>query len=180
MEGGKPSQAQAEDTNNSLFDKDSTVDTAKIRYLRHLQNLDTEFSQVSGSITKAEQVSNIPCYDNETYQDYKFTPIQNNALNSYNGNQKELQSLYIDFSGDAGLFSETQDMKFEGVRLLNARVHGDGSTGGLVGVAKGETSFEDCWVYWEPTEENPSLCLVERIWQISSLSWLKCPALSKR
>lgn len=154
MEGGKPSQAQAEDTNNSLFDKDSTVDTAKIRYLRHLQNLDTEFSQVSGSITKAEQVSNIPCYDNETYQDYKFTPIQNNALNSYNGNQKELQSLCIDFSGDAGLFSETQDMKFEGVRLLNARVHGDGSTGGLVGVAKGETSFEDCWVYWEPTEEK--------------------------
>ena len=110
---------------------------------------------MSGSITKAEQVSNIPCYDNETYQDYKFTPIQNNALNSYNGNQKELQSLYIDSDGNAGLFAETQDdMKFKGIRLLNARVHSTGSTGGLVGVAKGETSFEDCWVYWEPTEEK--------------------------
>lgn len=161
-DGKRPAKAEASDDDNSLFAEGSGEGTAKIMYLRHLQNLDPGFSKVAGSFTKAEQQAGISCYSNETYQNFEaFKPIDNANLTAYNGGQKEIRDLYVEAEGSAGLFAKThQGMQFTNIRLVNATVKAEDSTGkgfsagALVGDAGSNTGFDGCQVYWEPTDTS--------------------------
>ena len=97
--GDKFDEVTDSDTDNSLFSERSTGDTANIACLRHLQNLDKDYSKVAGK-TKAVQESVILCHSsNETYQGYNFTPITNGELTSYDGKQLEIRELYVSGAG---------------------------------------------------------------------------------
>lgn len=91
--------AKGDDTDNSLFATETrNGDTAYIANLRHLQNLDSDYSKAGGK-TKAIQTANIDAekastlkkynkdYEKCEYQkledDYEFKPIQNKDLLSY-------------------------------------------------------------------------------------------------
>ncbi len=152
----------ASDRDNSLFAEGSGGATALIKNLRHLQNLSAAFSGVKGK-TGAEQASDILCRTNETYPDYEFQPIQNDALRTYNGGGRELQELYIPRSdGPAGLFaglSGTPDAPWSltEVRLVNAQVAGGTDpAGALAGELGGCGSITGCRVWWED-EGQPNL-----------------------
>lgn len=156
----------AEGRDNSLFAKGSNygVDpkTALIVNLRHLQNLHPGHSNVGGGIVNAEQLVDIDCKKARrnngpdiTPEDesYNFIPIKNTNLASYNGGQKNITDLYVNTSGDAGLFGEVKasdgsggvvPSTVKGVRLINAEVHStnSGSAGALAGSAA-NTSFTD-------------------------------------
>lgn len=154
-------EASASDTNNSLFQEGSNSDTAYIRNVRHLQNLDSDFSGVAGK-TKAVQTADIRCKDNETYKDYDFVPIYNTSLESYDGKTNKIWNLYVSGTkltgsgAHAGLFSRTMggtsqaSMTFKNIRLVNASV--TAAKGCYAGVLVGATSdatIQNCWVYWE-------------------------------
>ena len=160
--GKRPAKAEASDSGSSLFAEGSGGGTAKIMYLRHLQNLDAGFSRVADSFIKAEQLADISCYSNETYQNFEaFKPIDNANLTVYDGGQKEIRDLYVEAGGSAGLFAKTpQGMQFKNIRLVNATVKAEDGTGkefpagALVGSAGSNTDFDGCWVYWEPTDTS--------------------------
>ena len=121
-----------EDVNNSLFEGINGT-TAKIKYLRHLQNLDdgsgdndcngNDYNPDPNSgidpsvwpITVAVQTNNISGvgkveeYNDGTsvtyYPNYEFTPISNSTLKEYNGSDKQITGLTVVASdNDAGLF----------------------------------------------------------------------------
>lgn len=155
-------EATASDTNNSLFQEGSGGETAYIKYLRHLQNLDSAFSGVTGKAS-AVQTADIRCKDNETYGGYDFTPIYNAELRDYDGKTNKIWNLYVSgtkLTGEdahAGLFSRTMGgtsqppMTFKNIRLVNASV--TAAKGCYAGVLVGATSdadIQNCWVYWEP------------------------------
>lgn len=169
--GHRPSQASDSDTDNSLFAEGSGGSTAGIRFLRHLQNLDSGFSGVRGK-TGAEQNDRIYCAENETYPGYEFRPIENSELNAYNGGEKEIYGLLVtpESAGGkpAGLFSSAGNREnifggkdafsFRNIRLVNAAV--DAGAAGVAGALAGTAEyvvFENCRVYWEATEEYPNL-----------------------
>lgn len=169
--GYRPSQASDSDTDNSLFAEGSGGSTAGIRFLRHLQNLDSGFSGVKGK-TGVEQNDRIYCAENETYPGYEFRPIENPELNAYNGGEKEIYGLLVtpESAGGrpAGLFSNAGNREnifsgkdafsFADIRLVNASVDAGaaGAAGALAGMAE-YVAFENCRVYWEATEEHPDL-----------------------
>ncbi|MDO5585429.1 MAG: type II secretion system protein, partial [Dialister sp.] len=113
------------DTSNSLFGEGSGGDIAYIQCLRHLQNLYAGFSGVKGK-TAAVQTADLRCRGNETYGNYDFIPISNDALTEYDGGEKEIRGLYVSgtklTNKDAGLFAETK-MNMTGIRLVNATVN---------------------------------------------------------
>lgn len=164
QDGKSFAEASAYDDNNSLFQARSDGDTAYIKCLRHLQNLDSTFSGVTGK-TKAEQTADIRCKDNETYGGYDFTPIYNAELSSYDGKTNKIWNLYVSgtkltgLDAHAGLFSRTMggtsyaSMTFKNIRLVNAFV--TAAKGCYAGVLVGATSdatIQNCWVYWETDE----------------------------
>ena len=157
---------------NSLFADGSGEETAYVENLRHLQNLDHNFSKVKDK-TAAVQTGDIDC-GASMFIGYEFVPIQN-ELTSYCGSSaanegadsvthfiKGLTVTATSANGrNGGLFStvagqnEHNPWKFKDVRLINAQVkaaeEGTGrslSAGALVGSAF-DASFENCWVYWE-------------------------------
>lgn len=131
-------------TDNSLFAKGSGGDTAYIEYMRHLQNLNASVSGVSADKTAAVQIADITCTEG-----YNFRPIENTALNSYNGRDYEIRELRIkDTSGASGLFGHISGKTLSNITLVNASVSGNGYTGALVGIADG-VNLEHCRVYWE-------------------------------
>lgn len=155
-------EASADDENNSLFQVRSDGDTAYIKCLRHLQNLDSTFSGVTGK-TKAEQTADIRCKDNETYGGYDFTPIYNAELSSYDGKTNKIWNLYVSgtkltgLDAHAGLFSRTMggtshaSMTFKNIRLVNASVTAaEGCYAGVLVGAASDATIQNCWVYWEP------------------------------
>lgn len=153
QDGKSFAEASAYDDNNSLFQARSDGDTAYIKCLRHLQNLDSAFSGVTGK-TKAEQTADIRCKDNETYGadgEYKaFVPINNSKLTDYNGRANEIRNLYVESAGPAGLFGQVSGTTLQNIRLVNAAVKANGkSAGALVGEAENAV-IKNCWVYWEP------------------------------
>lgn len=166
LEGGTVRSTSAYDTgNNSLF-ADETHDgpTAYIGNLRHLQNLDEEFSKVGGK-TSAVQIADIDCGES-MFSPYEFVPIENDTLKSYCGsygaNGAEtvvhfIKGLTVKQESaepkNGGLFSIVpSDMTLKDVRLINTSVKMDNKpAGALVGVATGAT-FTNCWVYWEGEE----------------------------
>lgn len=148
---------------NSLFADGSGGETAYVENLRHLQNLDQNFSGVKGK-KAAVQTGDIDC-GASMFIGYEFVPIQNNELKSYCGSHaanegaeaaahfiKGLKVTAASANGrNGGLFSTVPSgMEFRDVCLINTSVKmGAGvSTGALAGVAT-NTTFTNCWVYWE-------------------------------
>ena len=159
---------------NSIFGHKAEGDgqnTARIRCLRHLQNLDGGISRVGDFITQAVQdgdVSGRPVNDEDETVNYRFLPIENEHLQSYNGGGFEIHSLTAGAQdengapvGDAGLFasiSGTADAPTKtltGIRLVNTTVAAgeNGSAGALAGRAE-SVNITDCLVYWEATSEG--------------------------
>lgn len=151
---------------NSLFADGSGGETAYVENLRHLQNLDHNFSKVEGK-TAAIQTGDIDC-GASVFTGYEFVPIENAQLTSYCGAHaasegaeaaahfiKGMKVTAASANGrNGGLFSTVPSgMEFRDVCLLNTSVKmGAGvSTGALAGVATG-TTFTNCWVYWEGEE----------------------------
>lgn len=153
---------------NSLFADGSGGETAYVENLRHLQNLDQNFSGVKGK-KAAVQTGDIDC-GASMFTGYEFVPIQNDndELKSYCGSHaanegaetavhfiKGLKVTATSANGrNGGLFSTApSDMEFQNVRLINASIKMSAGVpaGALAGVATG-TTFTNCWVYWEGEE----------------------------
>lgn len=155
----KVNGARKSASDNSLFAKDSNEDTAYIACLRHLQNLDVVWSEVSDEKTKAVQKNDI-----QGVEDYKFRPIENTALSSYDGEGFSIYDLNIGGTGASiGMFgnfagrAETRKT-LQNIRLVNTKVTaGSGSAGALVGNGSYLT-IDNCQSYWEnPSEEATNL-----------------------
>lgn len=160
LNGASFEEMSDSDTDNSLFQEGSGGDTAYVKYLRHLQNLDrfgTYVTDVSGDFveafpkkTSAIQTDNILGYTNETYPEYNFKPISNMTVRQYDGRGHEIRDLYVNYTDSAGLFEKADEMLLRNIRMVNATVVADGRTAGaLAGEAHG-TTIQNCWVYWEP------------------------------
>lgn len=128
---------------NSLFAKGSSGETAYIEYMRHLQNLSEAVSGVSEDKTSAVQNCHITCTEG-----YNFQPIENDALQSYDGQDYEIRELNVTGAGAAGLFGSISDKQLSHITLINASVSGSGPTGALVGMAD-RVQMDSCRVYWE-------------------------------
>ena len=142
-------------SDNSLFAKDSSGDTACIACLRHLQNLDAAWSEVSGEKTRAVQTKDI-----QGMEDYQFQPIENENLDSYDGGEYSIQDLEIGGAGpSAGLFGHFSGQSgsyktVENIRLVNTVLTDSvGPAGALVGDGSCLT-IENCQVYWENRSEE--------------------------
>lgn len=156
---------------NSLFADGSGEETAYVENLRHLQNLDHDFSKVEGKKT-AVQTGDIDC-GASMFTGYEFVPIQNDELKSYCGSYaasegadsvthfiKGLTVTAASANGrNGGLFATVQgdsankQWSFQDVRLINTRIAANDGlkpvpAGALAGVAT-NTTFTNCWVYWE-------------------------------
>ena len=151
----KVNGARKSASDNSLFAKDSNGDTAYITCLRHLQNLDVDWSEVAGEKTRAVQTKDI-----QGVEDYLFQPIENENLDSYDGGGFFIQDLKIsgtgpsagmfgDFSGQAGRYKT-----LENIRLVNTVLTDSvGPAGALVGNGSCLT-IDNCQVYWENRSEE--------------------------
>lgn len=151
-EGGRlqVNGAKKSATDNSLFAKGSVKDTAYIAYLRHLQNLDTEWSGVSGK-TAAMQIRDV-----QKVEDYSFRPVENDELESYDGQEYSIYDLMVEADGSvpAGLFGtfsgQPSDYKdLEDIRLVNTKVIGSGGPAGALVGSGTYLTFTNCQVYWE-------------------------------
>lgn len=142
-------------TDNSLFAKDSGEDTAYIACLRHLQNLDSEFSGVDGK-TAAVQQGDIP-----EVEGYSFQPIENEQLQSYDGDIFAIYGLHIAAtdSSPSGLFgafsgTTTHEKTLENIHLVNTTASAEtGPVGALVGQGA-DLQLSNCQVYWENRSEQ--------------------------
>ncbi len=141
------SSSTATVSDNSLFAKGSGGNTAKIEYLRHIQNIDENFSGVKNK-TSAEQIANIMC------SNYDFIPIQNDSIKKYDGCGNLIQKLNItpksaENKTGAGLFAQTNDTEFLNLSLVDTTINTDvTATGAFVGNAS-NTKFTNCYVYWQ-------------------------------
>lgn len=151
----KVNGARKSASDNSLFAKDSDGDTAYIACLRHLQNLDTDWSEVDSEKIKAVQKNDI-----QGVEDYLFRPVENTALSSYDGGEFSIYDLHASETGaSAGMFGDfsgtTQTRKIlQNIRLVNTKVTaGSGSAGALVGNGSYLT-IDNCRVYWENRSEE--------------------------
>ena len=129
-----------------LFADGSTVDTAIVTNLRHLQNLDNKFSGTSG-IASIVQKADINAKDNidedgnpvDKGNGYKFKPIYNNTARSYISVKKESGTEYCSITNLTigendepggppgyykGLFRAVEDgFKFTGVTVDGLKSH---------------------------------------------------------
>lgn len=149
----KPVGASDSDTDNSLFAEFSDGAVARVENLRHLQNLDSDFSLVKGK-DSAVQLDDISCYDNGTYPQYCFRPIENSELLTFNGGRNQILNLHITEDSAqgkpaAGLFAATPNgtsakpVTLTGVRLAGASISCAKPAGALVGSAGAHTVFND-------------------------------------
>ncbi|MDO5445020.1 MAG: InlB B-repeat-containing protein [Eubacteriales bacterium] len=142
--------------------KDNPVDAARIDNCRHLQNLDTETSEVFSTVTKAVQLNMLDwsLARDEEQNPISFTPITNSALDEFNGDKKIIRNLLtdedsvrntVDGKDYAGLFGLYTGSSIDGVYLVNCRIDGADSAsavGGLAGKTE-NTAINDCRVYCE-------------------------------
>ena len=178
-EGTSLKAASDEDENNSLFQEGSGGTTAYIKYLRHLQNLNADYVYASGVTgkTSAEQTDVIfgGGYNN-IYEGYNFVPIKNDSIETYDGWNREIRNLNVNYSNysqngssydyvasggavaaPAGLFMKATAVTLKNIRMVNTTVSADGeSVGALAGEVLGG-EINNCWVYWEPDEDGTDL-----------------------
>ena len=150
---------------NSLFAgvrENGTDRTAVIKYGRHLQNLELEKSGLKKEngqkkiVTAAVQEQDISFGASSSwaheYENRKFTPIENPKLKSYDSTGgMAIYDLPVETTGDAGLFKTFGGKGFTGelknIRLVDAKITGEGTVGGLVGTLNGTTTIDGCQVY---------------------------------
>lgn len=171
-DGYLDSSFSARASDNSLFDTTSTDGTAKIANLRHLQNLDSDFSGAAGKKT-AVQCADIDCSKyigndgNELVSNYEFKPIQNNDLTAYDACHEEAGAAALPYSisnltvtansadgkNGAGLFGSGGAIKFQSICLdkpnVTAGRNAEGnphSAGALMGYCWGPATFDSCQV----------------------------------
>lgn len=139
--------------------------TAVIKYGRHLQNLEEasglnrETGRNTPAITAALQEQDISFGASSSwaheYDDRKFTPIENAQLKSYKSTGEKfppaIYDLTVETDGDAGLFKTFGGEGFtdtlKNIRLVDAKITGTGTVGGLVGKLTGKTEIDGCQVY---------------------------------
>lgn len=150
---------------NSLFAgvrENGTDRTAVIKYGRHLQNLE-EASGLTPAITAAVQETDISFGASSSwaheYENRKFTPIENPKLKSYDStNGTAIYDLPVETTGDAGLFKTFGGKGFTGelknIRLVDAKITGEGIVGGLVGKLNGEAEIDGCQVYLKNVKDK--------------------------
>lgn len=157
-------KASCTETDNSLFAyrKGSSADTALIAFARHLQNLDKPTSQVSDTVTKAIQITDISFQDDPTddedwvsvYKKDTFIPIRNDALTAYNGKstlgeaevQSSVYNLHVEADNrDAGLFDHFTGT-LSNIYLTGTKIDGGNYVGGLAGRVT-NTTIDNCRVY---------------------------------
>ena len=142
---------------------------AVIRYGRHLQNLELNASGLSKEqdadkiVTAAVQKQKIQFqgteHDNwsELYPNRSFTPIENPNLKSYDStdeeNHPEICDLPIETAQDAGLF-KTFGGELKNIRLVDAKITGKETVGGLVGKLNGTTTIDGCQVYLKNVKDK--------------------------
>lgn len=144
-------------SDNSLFAQESSGDTASIACVRHLQNLHAGLSGVSGK-TFAVQTGDI-----QQAEDYRFVPIVNSQLVSYDGAGYGIYGLNIAASGaaPAGLFGTFSGTAAEpgiltGIRLVNTAVTAENAPAGAL-LGQGENlQISDCMVSWINQEQDGS------------------------
>ena len=163
---------------NSLFaEVEANGDDGRraiIRYGRHLQNLELNASGLSKEqdenkiVTAAVQKQKIQFqgteHDNwsELYPNRSFTPIENPNLKSYDStdeeNHPEICDLPIETAQDAGLFKTFGGKDFVGelknIRLVDAKITGKETVGGLVGKLNGTTTIDGCQVYLKNVKDK--------------------------
>ena len=163
---------------NSLFaEVEANGDDGRraiIRYGRHLQNLELNASGLfkeKGAdkiVTAAVQKQKIQFqgteHDNwsELYPNRSFTPIENPNLKSYDStdeeNHPEICDLPIETAQDAGLFKTFGGKDFVGelknIRLVDAKITGKETVGGLVGKLNGTTTIDGCQVYLKNVKDK--------------------------
>lgn len=177
----KVNGARKNATDNSLFAKESGGDTAYIACLRHLQNLDKVWSDVSDKITKAVQVGNIEPMEEEPEDStggetgtetgeeteeaqpfaFQFTPIENAALSSYDGQKYAIYDLEIagatgEAAGLFGQFSGTSEKykSLSNMRLVNTEVTANGGAAGALVGDGAYLTLTNCQIYWENHSEE--------------------------
>ena len=157
-------KASCTETDNSLFAyrKGTRADTALIACARHLQNLDKPTSQVSDTVTKAVQITDISFQDDPTddedwvsvYKKDTFIPIRNDALTAYNGKstlgeaevQSSIYNLHVEAGNrDAGLFDHFTG-SLSNIYLTGTKIDGGNYVGGLAGRVT-NTAIDNCRVY---------------------------------
>lgn len=168
--GYTESEYSSEGKENSLFGSESTSDTVYIVKLRHLQNLDSDFSG-AGVSAAAKQIAEIDAgilKNNagvELVSNYEFIPIENYALKSYESVEAyPIKNLTVTETSSqnrngAGLFGSAGSVTlFKNIRLVDSKVNAgywvtnDGSrynvpAGGLIGNSWGSNIlFENCGV----------------------------------
>lgn len=134
--------------------------TAVIEYGRHLQNLELTASGLEREkdtdkiITAAAQERDISFGTSSNwaheYETRKLTPIVNPKLKSYDSTKgtyhPAIYDLPIETADDAGLF-KTFGGELKNIRLVDAKITGKGTVGGLVGKLNGATTIDGCQVY---------------------------------
>lgn len=134
--------------------------TAVIEYGRHLQNLELTASGLEREkdtdkiITAAAQERDISFGASSNwaheYETRKLTPIVNPKLKSYDSTKgtyhPAIYDLPIETADDAGLF-KTFGGELKNIRLVDAKITGKGTVGGLVGKLNGATTIDGCQVY---------------------------------
>ena len=150
---------------NSLFAgvrENGTDRTAVIKYGRHLQNLELEKSGLKKEndqkkiVTAAVQETDISFGASWAleYETRKFTPIENAQLKSYESTGgMAIYDLPVETTGDAGLF-KTFTGTLKNIRLVDAKITGKETVGGLVGKLTGETTIDGCQVYLKNVKDK--------------------------
>lgn len=140
---------------NSLFETGSGGSVAYLTCLRHLQNLDEDFSGVKDK-TAALQTGDIL-----EVEGYQFQPVENDALLSCNGGSYVIEGLTAAATGEqpAGVFGTLAGtaevpITLKNLRLVNTSVTAEtGPAGALVGSGT-HVKLDNCLVYWENQSEQ--------------------------
>lgn len=135
---------------NSLFADNSTTDTAYIECGRHLQNLDSDHSQVPSSVQYALQKNEISFMPDSSwgkyYDDRSFKPIVNDYLLEYNGQRQRIIGMRAE-SYNAGLFGTFYGTYLSNIVLVDTSAFGSVSAGALVGCVASDCTIDGCDVY---------------------------------
>ncbi|MCR4771226.1 MAG: hypothetical protein K5855_02835, partial [Oscillospiraceae bacterium] len=168
---------------NSLFayDGDGEDQTAEIGFIRHLENLDNaisglDLSRLEGAPTKLEarQVSDLSWeqFKNDPMTgsritsatggsptvDDRFVPVNSNYNLEYDGQDKAVKGIQVDYNGFGGLFgSINKGDSVSNLKLINFTVAGTTGAGALAGTVDGNAgtaSVSNVVAYNDAATEN--------------------------
>ncbi len=138
----------AERATNSLFADGTDLETAKIGYFRHLENLDNHISDLSYSvvalvhITKAEQITDMTWsgFTGAADAGCAYLPVSPAYGLEYDGQGHSIRALAVTetSTGNAGVFGSLTGAKLSNLKLTDCSVTSeDGNAGALAGSVTG-------------------------------------------